>query len=267
MSVTSRASASATAGRSGPCAPVRRGDDRVEAGGHAEPLAEHPRVDRPHAGGVGRQPPGREPPRARGVGCEGDRHADRDPRGGGRVAPATPPRRAARVPPAGASGPTGRAPTRRPARRPAGSRPATAPPARSAPAPPGGRRGAAGGRPAPGPAADRPPGAPGPPSACGAAARAGRSHAIPWNPSVSGGLPAPRPSEKRPPERPLQAGRGEGDGRRRAAPDGDDRRAEADVRGPLGQLREEERRVVRPRLGDLDAIEAQLVRPGPPGGG
>ena len=89
----------------------------------------------------------------------------------------------------------------------------------------------------------------------------GASHAIPWKPSVNGGLPAPRPSEKRPPEdrwRPAAA---------RAMVAGVRPQTEMTaVPRPMREVRwassaRRMSRVVRPPLGDLDAIEPQRVRP------
>jgi hypothetical protein len=62
-----------------------------------------------------------------------------------------------------------------------------------------------------------------------------------------------------PVRQPLEPGRGQRDRRRAPAPDRYDRRAEADPRRPRRELGQEDRRVVRPALGDVHALEAQVV--------
>ena len=85
---------------------------------------------------------------------------------------------------------------------------------------------------------------------------------MPWKPSVSGGLPAPIPSEKRPPEQRCSPAAASAivAGVRPQAERTDVPRPMREVR--WRELREQDRRVVRPPLGDLDAIEPELVRLG-----
>ena len=59
--------------------------------------------------------------------------------------------------------------------------------------------------------------------------------------------------------RPLKAGRGHGDRRRRATPDREHRRGEPDSRGDSGDLRQQHHRILGPALGGAETGVSELL--------